>query len=128
MSHRLESQRRIDTEYALRCVTLAYDRLKACGAIHAAARVRTCLKSVEGAVRHARRLEHTDYPPKFQVTVHRRPKPPTGVRQTSCRHCGLDIEAFAPYRAGTWRDRGNETHCHTAPHVGKAHAPYREGR
>jgi RecJ-like exonuclease len=28
------------------------------------------------------------------------------VRQTACRHCGIDIENFHPYRAGEWRDRG----------------------
>ena len=33
------------------------------------------------------------------------------VRQTSCRHCGQDIEGFSPYRRGEWRDRGNNTHC-----------------
>lgn len=71
MSTRLESQRRIDTEYALRCVHLAYARLKACGAIHAAARVRASLKSVEGAVRHARGLENRDQPPHHCVRRHR---------------------------------------------------------
>lgn len=33
------------------------------------------------------------------------------VRQTSCKHCGLDVENFAPYKRGEWRDRGNNTHC-----------------
>jgi hypothetical protein len=47
-----------------------------------------------------------------------------GVRQTSCRHCGLDIEGIAPYRRGEWRDRGNNTHCPD----GKLHAPYIEHR
>jgi hypothetical protein len=47
-----------------------------------------------------------------------------GVRQTSCRHCGLDIEGIAPYKRGEWRDRGNNTHCPD----GKLHAPYIEHR
>lgn len=46
------------------------------------------------------------------------------VRQTGCRHCDLDIEGFAPYRRGEWRDRGNNTLCHSGPNKGKAHAPY----
>ena len=33
------------------------------------------------------------------------------VRQTCCANCDLDIEGFAPYTAGEWRDRGNNTHC-----------------
>jgi len=56
------------------------------------------------------------------------------VRQTSCRHCGLDIEGFSPYRKGEWRDRGNNTHCPTK-HVDtengrvlidQVHAPLRD--
>jgi hypothetical protein len=44
-----------------------------------------------------------------------------GVRQTSCRHCGQDIENFFPYRRGEWHDRGNNPTCND----GKTHAPYR---
>lgn len=47
-------------------------------------------------------------------------------RHTSCRHCGQDIEGFAPYRKGEWRDRGNNTHC--PDDSGKVHAPYIEKR
>jgi hypothetical protein len=52
----------------------------------------------------------------------------TACRQTACRYCGLDIEAFAPYRVGTWRDRGNNWMCDKAPlRVGtlRVHAPMR---
>jgi hypothetical protein len=35
----------------------------------------------------------------------------SGVRHTSCRKCELDIEGFAPYPAGEWRDRGNNATC-----------------
>lgn len=45
------------------------------------------------------------------------------IRQTSCRHCGQDIEGFSPYRKGEWRDRGNNTEC-PYPAEGKTHAPY----
>jgi hypothetical protein len=48
------------------------------------------------------------------------------VRQTTCRYCGQDIEGFAPYRAGKWRDRGNNTHCPTPEgDRGQVHAPVR---
>lgn len=33
------------------------------------------------------------------------------VRHTTCRHCGQDIEGFAPWRKGEWRDRGNNATC-----------------
>jgi hypothetical protein len=36
---------------------------------------------------------------------------PIGCKQTSCRHCGQDIEAFWPYRRGEWRDRGSNSQC-----------------
>lgn len=42
------------------------------------------------------------------------------VRQTGCKHCGLDIEGFRPFPKGEWRDRGNNTHCNDAKH---SHAP-----
>ena len=45
------------------------------------------------------------------------------VRQTSCRHCELDIEGFAPYRKGEWRDRGGNRSCNDGKHK---HAPYIE--
>lgn len=48
-------------------------------------------------------------------------QPNSPVRQTSCRHCGQDIEGFKPYRKGEWRDRGNNTHC--PDDSGKIHAP-----
>jgi hypothetical protein len=35
----------------------------------------------------------------------------SGVKHTSCRKCELDIEGFAPYPAGEWRDRGNNATC-----------------
>lgn len=48
------------------------------------------------------------------------------VIQTSCRYCRQDIENFAPYRKGEWRDRGNNTHCPTpSGDAGQLHAPYR---
>lgn len=54
------------------------------------------------------------------------------VRQTTCRHCGLDIENFFPYHIGEWRDRGNNTQCpildqpFNAP--ARVHAPVIERR
>lgn len=48
----------------------------------------------------------------------------TAVRQTACRFCELDIEGFAPYRKGEWRDRGNNPTCPHGPNKDKAHAPY----
>lgn len=33
------------------------------------------------------------------------------VRHTACKHCRSDIEGMYPYRAGEWRDRGNNTNC-----------------
>jgi hypothetical protein len=50
------------------------------------------------------------------------------VRQTTCRHCGQDIEGFAPYRKGEWRDRGNNTTCPSGPNKGRKHAPFVEPR
>lgn len=50
-------------------------------------------------------------------------------KQTSCRYCEQDIENHSPYRAGEWRDRGNNTHCPTPEgDAGLTHAPYRAGR
>jgi hypothetical protein len=54
-------------------------------------------------------------------------------KQTACRHCGQDIEGFWPYRAGEWRDRGNNAECPypinggEALPVGTVHAPERGG-
>jgi hypothetical protein len=51
------------------------------------------------------------------------------VRQTTCRYCEQDIEGVSPYRAGEWRDRGNNQRCPTPEgDAGLHHAPYREGR
>lgn len=44
-------------------------------------------------------------------------------RQTSCRHCALDIENMYPYPAGQWRDRGGETKCSSKLYRGRNHAP-----
>jgi hypothetical protein len=38
-------------------------------------------------------------------------EPPELVRHTACRHCGADIEGFAPFKTAEWRDRGNNTTC-----------------
>ena len=46
------------------------------------------------------------------------------VRQTCCKHCGQDIEAFSPFPCGEWRDRGNNTHCpNAAGDAGQCHEP-----
>lgn len=45
----------------------------------------------------------------------------TGARHTSCKHCDLNIEGLAPYPAGEWRDRGNNTTCPTGA---TKHEPY----
>ena len=51
------------------------------------------------------------------------------VIQATCKHCGQDIENFAPYRKGEWRDRGNNTHCPTPEgDAGQVNQPYREPR
>lgn len=47
----------------------------------------------------------------------------TACKHTTCRHCGQDIEGFAPYRRGEWRDRGNNGTCPDGPNKGKPHAP-----
>lgn len=50
------------------------------------------------------------------------------VRHTSCRYCGQDIEGWAPYRKGEWRDRGNNSQCPTPEgDKGLHHAPFRPG-
>ena len=77
MSTRIDSKRLGYTTHAYRCVIEAYDALKACGAIHAAARVKACLKSVEGAVRHAERLNYLgdeDLAKMRKIRRHRVPK------------------------------------------------------
>jgi hypothetical protein len=39
------------------------------------------------------------------------PPSPT-CRQTACKHCGLDVEGFAPFNNDTmWLDRGGNAHC-----------------
>ena len=58
----------------------------------------------------------------------------TAVRQTCCRFCGQDIEGFAPYRRGEWRDRGSNTDCpaplrgYPGGKPGTLHAPVIERR
>lgn len=49
-------------------------------------------------------------------------------RQTTCRYCGRDIENTSPYRAGEWRDRGNNRACGEGVYVTRhtRHAPIRE--
>lgn len=47
------------------------------------------------------------------------------VRHTACRSCDLDIEGFAPYRKGEWRDRGNNGTCPHGENKDKPHAPVR---
>jgi hypothetical protein len=44
------------------------------------------------------------------------------VRQTTCKHCGQDIEGVAPFRRGEWRDRGNNWTCPDSKR-GRKHAP-----
>jgi hypothetical protein len=39
------------------------------------------------------------------------PEEEPAVVHTTCRYCELDIEGFAPFSEGEWRDRGNNTHC-----------------
>jgi hypothetical protein len=54
---------------------------------------------------------------------------PEMARHTTCRHCGQDIEGIrpapgAPYPAGEWRDRGNNTTCpNDAGDAGQVHEP-----
>lgn len=66
------TQRLSNTRQAYTLVTAAYGLLTRAGAIHAAAKVGATLKSVQGAVRHAQRLEDTDHPPNRKIRVHRR--------------------------------------------------------
>ncbi len=40
-----------------------------------------------------------------------------------CEHCNLDIEGFAPYPDGGWRDRGNNAEC--PDRDGVSHSPVR---
>lgn len=55
-----------------------------------------------------------------------RRREPIGCRQTACKHCGQDIENFAPYLAGEWRDRGNNPTCPTPEgDAGQKHEPVR---
>lgn len=44
-------------------------------------------------------------------------------RHTLCANCGQDIEGIAPYRNGEWRDRGNNSKCHSGMHAGEPHSP-----
>lgn len=64
-------QRLHHTEIGYHYLREAYDAFKWAGAIHTAARVRACLKSAQGAVRHAERLERSG-PGNRTITVHRR--------------------------------------------------------
>lgn len=51
-------------------------------------------------------------------------------RQTSCRHCELDIEWF-PASAGqpaTWIDRGGNWTCPALPGTDRTHEPVRDAR
>jgi hypothetical protein len=53
----------------------------------------------------------------------------TATRHTVCRYCGQDIEGWAPYRKGEWRDRGNNRHCPTPEgDAGRLHTPVRDFR
>ena len=53
----------------------------------------------------------------------------SGCIQTSCKHCGQDIENLWPFRAGEWRDRGNNPTCPTPEgDAGLHHAPVNGGR
>lgn len=48
-------------------------------------------------------------------------------RQTSCKHCGQDIENIEPFPAGQWRDRGNNPTCpNSAGDAGQTHEPVEE--
>jgi hypothetical protein len=68
-----------------------------------------------------RRVVHDDY---ARLTGDQGdPDEPVTVRQTACRHCGLDIEGFAPYARGQWQDRGGNRTCNDGKH---AHAPVPE--
>lgn len=58
MSTLVESKRLHLTSSAYQLITEAHTRLKLAGAVDAAARVKACLNSVRGAVRHATSLNH----------------------------------------------------------------------
>lgn len=77
----------------------------------------------EDALRRAHEHFEAEFPP---VPV--APYPSPACRHTSCRFCELDIEGMAPYKRGTWRDRGNNSTCPSGANEGKAHAPYLEKR
>lgn len=66
-------QRLHHTEIGYHYLREAYDAFKWAGAIHTAARIRACLKSAQGAVRHAERLERSG-PGNRTIRVHRRKK------------------------------------------------------
>jgi hypothetical protein len=63
--------RLLATQHAYSLAREAYRVLQEAGAVHAAARQRSVLKSLQGAVRHAARLQHGP-PPVRTITVHRR--------------------------------------------------------
>lgn len=46
------------------------------------------------------------------------------MKQTTCRHCGADIEGAAPYRRGQWRDSNGTCRCPSLPD--DYHAPIAE--
>lgn len=56
-----------------------------------------------------------------------KPRQYTAVTHTICRFCNLDIEGWAPYRKGEWRDRGNNSTCPHGTNKDKNHAPIRKG-
>lgn len=65
-------------------------------------------------------------PDAIDISSHRRER--ETVKQTTCRHCGQDIEGFAPFDARTdWRDRGNNQTCPSGPRAGERHQPYEKG-
>lgn len=82
-------------------------------------------QQARGAARHRAADPHCNCPSCTAFHFEAQGAAPA-VRQTACRHCGQDIEGWAPYRAGEWRDRGNNTHCPNAS--GRLHAPIKVSR
>lgn len=75
MSTLTSSKRLHHTEIGYHYLREAYDAFKDAGAIHTAARIKACLKSAEGAVRHALRLDalgEEDRAKLRKIRVHRR--------------------------------------------------------